>query len=85
MGYIDKLARWVIPAQYENGWYFSDSVAAVEKGGKFGYIDRSNRPVIPFRFDQTAPFHSVLAKVALDGSVGYIDRKGTVVWSALTR
>ncbi len=33
MGYVNKAWHWVISPQFENGWYFSDRLAAVSTHG----------------------------------------------------
>lgn len=36
---------------YSRAWFFSDGLAAVERGGKVGFINANNELVIPFKFD----------------------------------
>ena len=69
----------VIPAEYDDAWYFSEGVAAVERDCMWGYIDTAGNTVVPFRFDFARPFIEGLARVEIANKWGYIDHAGNEV------
>ena len=46
-GFIDKIGKIVIPAQYRNVGLFSEGRARVQSGDKWGYIDKTGTMVVP--------------------------------------
>jgi len=78
-GYKDKNGRIIIPAKYDNAWWFSEGLAAVKINGKYGFIDKNDRLVIPANYDTTKWFSEGLAPVNINGKYGFIDRKGNMV------
>lgn len=78
-GYKDKNGRIIIPAKYDNAWWFSEGLAAVKINGKYGFIDKNDRLVIPANYDTTGWFSEGLAPVNINGKYGFIDRKGNMV------
>lgn len=53
----------IIAPQYEDGFVFSDGLAAVKKNGKWGYINTKGDVVIDFIYDDAAPFNEGRALV----------------------
>jgi hypothetical protein len=78
-GYIDKLGKVIIPAQFSLAYKFDQGLAVVWQNGKAGYIDRSGKFVIPPRFDWAYEFNEGLAGAAVDNKAGYIDKTGKFV------
>jgi len=78
-GYVDRLGKLIIPAQYQDAWTFSDGLAAVEKDGNWGFIDRFGKVVIKPQFDRADSFAEGLAAVRVDKKWGYIDKSGNMV------
>ena len=66
----------VIPAEYNDAWYFSEGVVAVERDCMWGYIDTAGNVVIPFKYDCADSFINGKAAVFLNGKWGYIDKQG---------
>lgn len=83
-GIIDTTGRYVLPLEYESTtlrgdkYMYHDSLALVEKEGKFGYVDLEGQLVIPFWFDDAYQFSEGLASVRHNGLWGYVDTRGEV-------
>lgn len=83
-GIIDTAGRIVLPIEYESlsssgdKYYYSDSLAMVEKDGKVGYVDLDGKLVIPFYFSDGYQFSEGLASVRYGEKWGYIDTRGEV-------
>ncbi len=78
-GYIDSLGSIVIPAQFDNGNYFSEGLAAVRQDGKVGYIDHTGKVVISLKFDRVLLFNDGVAVVEVDSLYGLINRQGEYI------
>lgn len=84
---IQKNGKWgfydgfntVIPAMYDEVFFFKDGLAAVELDEKCGYIDPENNVVIPFEYETAMSFSEGYASVVKGGKCGYIDKKNEVV------
>jgi hypothetical protein len=83
VGYIDARGTVVIPAQFEEGGWFHEQLAAVAVNMNeklmYGYINQAGQFAIHPEFDSAHPFSDGLAGVRLGKEWGYIDRKGVVV------
>jgi hypothetical protein len=77
---IDKAAKAVTEAQYDEIGLFSDGLAMVRNGVQHGFIDPSGTPLIEAKLDRAASFHCGLAEVLVEGKWRYIDRTGEVIW-----
>ena len=73
----------LVNANYTHAWFFSDGLAAVEKGGKIGFINMKGTLVIPYQFmHRTNDLPNIAFKNHLcvmangNGQMGVIDRKG---------
>ena len=69
----------VIPAKYDNAYWFSEGMARVVIDGKYGFIDKTDSMVIPAKYDYAWPFSSGKARVELNDRWFYIDRNGNEV------
>ncbi len=84
---IQKNGKWgfydgfktVIPAMYDEVFFFKDGLAAVEQEEKCGYIDAENNVVIPFEYETAMSFSEGYASVVKGGKCGYIDKNNEVV------
>ena len=84
---IQKNGKWgfydgfstVIPAMYDEVFFFKDGLAAVELDEKCGYIDPENNVVIPFEYETAMSFSEGYASVVKGGKCGYIDKNNEVV------
>ena len=50
IAYIDKSGAPVIETDFDEGWEFSEGLAAVRSGDKWGFIDKAGELVIPCTF-----------------------------------
>lgn len=77
-GFIDRMGKVVIEAEYRKVDDFSEGMAGVldPEKDKWGYIDRKGRTVIEPKFEGARPFHEGLAAVKVDGKWGYLDKTG---------
>jgi hypothetical protein len=87
-GYIDRMGKLVIPAQFDTAGDFSDGLASVRIKGdpdKWGYIDKQGRYAIPPQFYSADNFQDGLAPVMMllhpGVKQGYIDPSGKWVIS----
>ncbi len=84
---IQKNGKWgfydgfktVIPAMYDEVFFFKDGLAAVELDEKCGYIDPENTVVIPLEYETAMSFSEGYACVVKGGKCGYIDKNNEVV------
>ena len=80
-GIINSNGKAILPIEYDNSGYraeayiYHDSLALIEKDGRYGYCDMEGRPVIWPCFENAYQFTDGLAPVQL-GRWGYIDTKG---------
>lgn len=51
------MSETVIKYQYEDAHSFSDSIAAVKKGGEWGYISKDGKVVIEVNYEDAMPFY----------------------------
>lgn len=77
-GYIDQKGQFVIPAQFDLAYAFSDGLARVKIGGKFGFIDNSGQVVIPAQFNNAFDFKDGFAAINIGGKSGYVDKNGQI-------
>jgi hypothetical protein len=77
-GFKNKDNRFVIAAQYDSVWHFSENLAAVKKKDRWGFIDHSNKMVIKPQFDEVHPagFMNNHCFVKWQNKWGWIDRQG---------
>ncbi|MDG0792797.1 WG repeat-containing protein [Cohnella ginsengisoli] len=75
-GYLNAKGEWAIPAQYEEGYAFSDGLAAVVKDGAVQFIDKTGKTVLETDYDDVGDFSEGLAAFEQDGKYGYINKKG---------
>lgn len=84
---IQKSGKWgfydgfktVIPAMYDEVFFFKDGLAAVELDEKCGYIDPENEVVIPLEYETAMSFSEGYASVVKGGKCGYIDKNNDIV------
>lgn len=84
---IQKNGKWgfydgfntVIPAMYDEVFFFKDGLAAVELDEKCGYITPDNEVAIPFEYETAMSFSEGLASVVKGGKCGYINKENEVV------
>ena len=55
-GYKNESGRIVIPAIFDDAYWFSNGLAAVKQNGKYGFIDKSGNFVIPAKFYESWSF-----------------------------
>lgn len=81
-GIIDTTGRYVLPVEYDYSqpkslkYVYYDSLALVEKGGRFGYVDLEGRVIIPICFEDAYQFSDHVAPVRYNGRWGYVDTRG---------
>ena len=75
-GFIDKEGEWIIPAQFEASYHFTEGLAAVKYYGKWGYIDRYGKWIIKPEFRDAKPFREGVACVKKLNKWGYINKTG---------
>ena len=75
-GTIDTTGRYVIPARFEELWFFSENLGRIKLSGKYGFIDKNGDIVIPCQYDEAWAFVDGLARVKINGHWGYIDTTG---------
>lgn len=85
-GYVDEGGTWVIPAQFEKAFRFSEGLAPVRTDEGYGFIDEHGDYVIEPRFAYAYGFSEGLAKVTIRDSggrilSGYVDPNGNYVWA----
>lgn len=69
----------VIPATFDDAWWFSEGLASVKVNGKWGFVNKDGTLVIPAKFDFTNIFQEGLAPVRMGGKWGFIDKTGSMV------
>src|SRR4029079_10844011 len=85
MGFIDRKGKMVIEPRFEverlieNGSFFYEGRALIERDNKKGFIDETGNMIIAARFDDAAPFSEGMASVAINGKYGFIDKTGNIV------
>lgn len=89
-GFADTAGRLVIPYQYSNTFYFSDSVAVVTGTKKTGnqnegdeyhaIIDKKGNTlfIIANNINDVTIFKKGIARFLADGHYGLVDKKGTI-------
>jgi hypothetical protein len=63
----------VIPARFQDAYYYSEGLAAVRYYGKWGFIDHAGEWVISPRYTDAKPFREGLACVMIGGKWGFIN------------
>jgi WG containing repeat len=76
-GFVDVHGRFVIPPQFDDARGFSESLAAVQIGGKWGAIDTTGHLVISPQFSRMDDFSEGVAVVDIDSREGIIRRDGS--------
>lgn len=80
-GMIDTLGRFVIPADYDNVFSFSNGYAKVFREGKFGAVNSKGELVIPTEYDFLSDFTKGGRADAVKGNKwGVIDTKNKVIF-----
>ena len=83
-GFVDAHGKVVIPIVFENVYFFSEGLAAVQdpKTHKWGFIDKSGKYVIQPQYESYAKFHQGVAAVVVKNKGGrLIDKTGRVVFA----
>ena len=70
-GFINKNGEWIISSKFEEAFYFSEGLAAVEYFGNWGYIDRTGEWVIQPAYRDAKPFTEGLACVMKNNKLTY--------------
>lgn len=78
-GFKDLNNHEIIPATYDEVFYFHEGLACFENQGEFGYINAQNKVVIEPKYECAMSFSEGLASVTLDGKCGYINKDGELV------
>lgn len=79
-GFIDRVARVIIPLVYSIAYNFDNGLACVVSGGLWGFINKSGLEIIPLKYELTDIFFDYgLAWVKLHGKYGYINTSGDEV------
>ncbi len=79
-GFINKSGEWIISSKFEEVFYFTEGLAAVQFYGNWGYIDRSGEWVIQPTYRDAKPFSEGLACVMKNNKWGYINKKGSWIF-----
>ena len=75
-GMIDKLGRFVIPAQYQEIDEPTEGLYLAIKDDKYGFLNSLGETVITHKYTDALPFKMGLAAVAIDGNWFFIDKTG---------
>lgn len=84
---IQKSGKWgfydgfktVIPAMYDDVFFFKEGLAGVELDEKCGFINPENETVIPLTYESVMSFSEGFASVVKGGKCGYINKENEVV------
>lgn len=84
---IQKSGKWgfydgfntVIPAMYDEVFFFKEGLAGVELEEKCGFINPENEVVIPLDYESVMSFSEGFASVVKGGKCGYINKDNEVV------
>lgn len=76
VGYIDESGHVRIAPQFNEGFAFSDGLAAVRKGANYGFIDTKGSFVIAPQYDFANGFYHGIATVFKNGQPVFIDTSG---------
>jgi hypothetical protein len=83
-GYIDKIGKLVIPAQFESAAPFSEGLAAIHNCDQAYFIDKSGKTVISGDFRYASSFSGGLARIETmtkdELLFGYVDKTGKMIW-----
>ncbi len=72
-----KTQETLIPPQYQNAYYFAESLAAVKVSNKWGFIDHDNNMVIPPQYDNVSQnFKKGRAQVQVGKEMFFINKTG---------
>ena len=78
-GFVNLQNHWIIPAQFDHVFRFTEGLAAVQVDGKWGFIDKRGKFVIPLQFTRAGWFAEGLAPVKTNDKYGFIDKRGDFV------
>ncbi len=80
-GYINKVGKTVIPAQFESALPFNNGLAPVEKDGEWRYIREDGTEAFVTQFHRAYPFSEdglALVRAEQNGKHGYISEDGSL-------
>ena len=77
-GYIDKMGRTVMRAQWHDAAPFEDGLARVIDFEKWGCINKSGDYVIPPIWQSISAFKDGMARIGLSNKYGFIDQAGQI-------
>lgn len=78
-GYINPYGKVQIAMKYDDASNFEDSVAVVQKNGKYGVINKQGNYIIKPIFNFIQDFAEGLAVAGFDNKSGFIDKTGKFV------
>lgn len=55
-GLLSAEGNVLVPAEYEDIFFYEDGIAAVMLDKKWGFIDSDNNVIVPFEYDYISPF-----------------------------
>lgn len=64
-GLVSAEGNVLVPAEYEEVFFYKDGIAAVMLDKKWGFIDSGNNVIVPFAYDYVSPFSNGLARVVI--------------------
>jgi hypothetical protein len=78
-GYIDTLANWVIPPQFDDALPFQEGFASVCKGDSCFYINKEGNKTSPYYFEETENYKDGIAVVKKADYYYLINRSGQFI------
>lgn len=75
-GFVNKHAKLISPAEFENARNFSNGFAAVAKNGRWGFINQSGSIIFPFEYEIVFDFTGDVTTVFSNRSWWLINTKG---------
>ncbi len=80
-GYVNTSGEIVIPFQFDDAGYFSETLAKINKKDQWGFINTAGEIMIPLYFNSVNYFRKGLSLVGKDDLSFYIDKTGDIVIS----
>ncbi len=79
-GYINQSGEFVIAAQFDRAYEFSDGLARVRRmDGRYGFINKQGGNETGFEYDDATDFRNGVARVRISNRIGRIDKRGRFV------
>ena len=78
-GYMNKFAKVIVPAEYDEAYAFKEGMGKVAKNGRYGFVNANGILAINCTYDDANDFQDGIGIVKQNGKYGYVTKQGKLL------